>query len=56
MGLFTGRQPLLQGQTFLLLDTLLRRRGQGQLVQGIGVQLSLFGELLAVAPSLDLPG
>ncbi|MNE49496.1 hypothetical protein D3C80_1440190 [compost metagenome] len=56
MGLFTGGKPLFQGQTFVLLDTLLRGCGQSQLVESLGVQLGLFGELLTVAPSLDLPG
>jgi hypothetical protein len=55
MGLFTGGKPLLQGQTFVLFGTLLRGRGQGQLVERVGVQLGLLRELLTVAPSLGLP-
>ncbi|MNN95237.1 hypothetical protein D3C81_2140080 [compost metagenome] len=56
MVLFAGGKPLLQGQTFVLFGTLLRNRGESQLIESVGVQPSLFGELLAVAPSLDLPG
>jgi hypothetical protein len=41
---------------FVLLGTVLRNRGQSQLIESVGVQPGLFGELLTVAPSLDLPG
>jgi predicted xylose isomerase-like sugar epimerase len=38
MGLFTGRQTLLEREAFVLLGTLLRGRGQGQLIEGLGVR------------------
>jgi len=56
VGLFAGRQPLLERQTLVLLGLLCSGRGLGQLIEGFGVLLGLLGQLLAVAPALKLPG
>ncbi|MFL6610004.1 MAG: hypothetical protein ACJ8HF_17380 [Pseudomonas sp.] len=56
MGLVFGGQPLFQGQALVLLGALQRGRGQGDLVEGFGVEPGLFFQLLTVSPALDRPG
>lgn len=42
MGLVIGGQLLFQGQALVPLGTLQRGRGQGDLVEGFGVEPGLF--------------
>lgn len=56
MGLLAGRQTLLERLPLVLLRLLRGRGGLGQLIEGFGMQLCLFGELLFVTPILKLPG
>jgi hypothetical protein len=51
-----GRQPLLERQPLVLLGLLRGGRDLGQLNNGLGVLPRLLGQLLDVAPVLELPG
>ena len=55
VGLFTGRQPLLERQTLVLLSLLRCSGGLGQLIEGFGLQSRLLGQLAPVVPVLKLP-
>jgi hypothetical protein len=54
-GVVTGGKPLLKSQALVLLSTMLRGRGQVQLVEGFSLQAGLLFKLPAVTPVLDLP-
>uniref|UniRef100_UPI0035A25573 hypothetical protein n=1 Tax=Pseudomonas glycinae TaxID=1785145 RepID=UPI0035A25573 len=55
VGFVTGRQPLLERQPLILLGLLRGGGRHGQLIEGFGVQPGLLGQLLPVAPVLELP-
>ncbi len=56
MGLIADLELLLQRQTLILLGTLLRHRGKGNLLERISLQPGLVLQLQAVTQALNPPG